>query len=307
MSKTHYERRLARFDLNLFRVFATVYREGSLTRAADRLALSQSAISHALARMRVSLDDPLFVREGSGVVPTPLAQRLWPSIRHGLEHLEQAMLLGEHFDPARDLGKVVLAMNDETEPQLLPRFAATLHAHVPGLVIESVRIERDTLVADLAAGRIDLAVDVFQRKIEGLNNRLLNSERWAVVSRSVEAPTHAGYLAARHVVVSSRRSGRVAEDFELSRLGVTRGIAARCQQYESACRLVAATDWLLTLPVSIAERQCEAHGQGLHLHALPITLPAIRLHAFWHAERELEPASQWLRSVLLGEGPSPQA
>lgn len=301
MNILHHERRLARFDLNLFRVFATVYREGSLTRAADRLALSQSAISHALSRMRDAIDDPLFVREGSGVVPTPLARRLWPSIRQGLEHLEQSLLHCEHFDPARDLNRVVLAMSDEMEPHLLPTFAERLRALVPALVIESVRIGRDTLTADLAAGRIDLAFDVFQRKVDGLNSQLHSSEKWVVVSSSPTPPTRDAYLKARHVVVSSRRTGRVVEDFELTRLGIARTIAGRCQQYESACRLVLESDWLLTVPISIAQGQAFLQA-GLSLHPLPVTLPAISIHAFWHSERELEPASQWLRGVLLGDG-----
>lgn len=296
MNKINYESRLARFDLNLFRVFATVYREGNLTRAADRLALSQSAISHALSRMRQQMDDPLFVREAQGVVPTPLAHRLWPGVRDGLDMLGQAMMLGDHFEPTRDIGKLRLAINDKAEPGLLPRLVRALHAQIPELVIESVRVERDSLKSDLAAGRLGFAIDVFQGTVEGLSSSLLLRDEWVVVSRSADPVTRKVYLSAAHAIVSSRQTGRAAEDFELSRQGVSRKIVARCQNYESASRLVAQSDMLLTMPRGLAESINKYLGNKIH--PLPLQQSELRLHLFWHAEREHDPATLWLRSVL---------
>ena len=296
MNKINYQSRLARFDLNLFRVFATVYREGNLTRAADRLALSQSAISHALSRMREQMDDPLFVREAQGVTPTPLAHRLWPSIRDGLDMLGQAMMQGDHFEPARDIGKLRLAINDKAEPGLLPRLVSALHAQIPGLVIESVRVERDTLKSDLAAGRLGFAIDVFHGTIEGLSSSLLFKDEWVVVARSASPVTRKNYLLATHAIVSSRQTGRAVDDIELSRQGVARKIGARCQTYESASRLVAQSDMLLTMPRGLAE-SINAH-LGNRIHRLPLSQSELRLHLFWHSEREHDPATRWLRSVL---------
>jgi DNA-binding transcriptional LysR family regulator len=296
MNEVHYFSQLARFDLNLFRVFATVYLEGNLTRAADRLSLSQSAISHALSRMRAQLDDPLFVREAQGVMPTPLAHRLWPTIRQGLELLGQAVLHGEKFEPARDIDKVTLAINDKVEPSLLPMLVSALQAQVPSLVVASVRVDRISLKPDLASGRLDAAIDVFQGAIEGLSSSLLLRDEWIVVSRSASSVTRKNYLSASHAIVSSRRTGRAAEDIELSRQGISRKIAARCQYYESACRLVAQSDMLLTMPRGLAESIDKY--LGVHIHALPLSKTELRVHMFWHSERDNDPASMWLRSLL---------
>lgn len=296
MNKINYANRLARFDLNLFRVFATVYREGNLTRAADRLALSQSAISHAVARMREQLNDPLFVREAQGVSPTALARRIWPSIRDALEGLDHVVTLSEDFDPARDVERVRLAINDKAEPNVLPTVVRALHTQVPGLVIESVRADRGTLKADLAAGRLDVAIDVYQGAVSGLSNSLLAKDEWVVVAREPSPVTRRQYLAATHVIVSSRRAGRAAEDYELTRLNLSRKIVARCQSHEAACRLVAESDMLLTMPRSLAESINKILGN--HIHALPIKQFGLNLHMFWHSEREHDPANQWLRTVL---------
>lgn len=296
MNNIHDEKRLLRFDFNLFRVFATIYREGSLTRAADHLALSQSAISHSLARMREQLSDPLFTREGSGVVPTPLANRLWPSIRQGVGHFSTALQQGAHFCPQRDLSNVVLGMNDQIEPTILPACQIGLSAAVPGIVVKSVRIERTTLLGDLVSGRIDLAVDVFQRRMKGLCSELIRTDSWVVATCNPRPPTREAYMAAEHVVVSSRRHGRVVEDFELSRVGVVRRIASRCQQYDSACRLAARTDLLLTLPAGIANAQLNI--DELFLHPMPIPLPDVNLHLWWAQERDNDPANRWLRDTV---------
>src|SRR5690554_1241190 len=131
MNIVHNDLPAKRMDLNLFRLFAIIYRERNLTRAAEQLFLSQSAVSHALTRMREQLDDPLFVRDGQGVCPTPLANRLWPDIEQALELLQQALQRSNAFDPKRDLKQLTIAMNDEIEPLFLPKIMQWLQQHAP--------------------------------------------------------------------------------------------------------------------------------------------------------------------------------
>lgn len=297
MSNTNYLDTPARLDLNLFRVFGVIYRERNLTRAAEQLCISQSAVSHALARMRQQLGDPLFIREAQGVIPTPLAVRIWPDVQEGLAFLRRAQAHSHSFDPARDVGKVTLAMNDEVEPVMLPALVNALHGCAPAIQVASVRLDRASLRADLAAGRLDCAIDVAQAADDELAHAPLYSDEFIVVSGTAAAIDAADYLAAQHVTVSSRRSGRVIEDMELARLGLTRHVAARCQHYETACRLVAGSALLLTMPRSLA-LSLNAY-LGNHLHPLPLAVPAVKLHLFWHRERENEPASLWLRGTVL--------
>lgn len=297
MNKDNVFDHITRLDLNLFRVFAMIYRERNLTRAAERLCISQSAVSHALARMRQQLDDPLFVREAQGVVPTPLAIKMWPDIEDGLSFFERAVDRGSSFDPARDVEQVTLAMNDEIEPILLPIFVAGLQREAPGLRVASVRVSRPTLRAELATGRLDCAIDVAQAAEESLLHTPLTRDEFVVVSSTADPIDRATYLSAGHVTVSARRTGRSLEDWELTRQGIERRVLARCQHYQSACRLVAAGDLLLTIPHSLALAANTLIGN--HIHPLPVAIPPVELHLFWHREREKSPANGWLRNTLL--------
>ena len=280
---------LGRLDLNLFRVFDTIYRERNLTRAAGILCLSQSAVSHAIGRLRTQLGDPLFVREGQGVVPTPLADRLWPDIEDALALLRQAVHRSQAFEPARDISQVTLAMNDELEPSILPVLARALRAVVPDARVASVRLDRASLRADLAAGRLDCAIDIAQPVSPELDHALLLQDDFVVVSREPRALDADAYLGARHVTVSSRRTGRAVEDLGLARLGLERQVVMRCQHYEAACRIVAESDLLLTMP----RRQAAAINVvlGNAVLPLPIALHGVELHLYWHRQREADPAN----------------
>ncbi|UUY08668.1 LysR family transcriptional regulator [Pseudomonas sp. J452] len=298
MNRSNHSSNLNRLDLNLFRVFAVIFRERNLTRAAEQLCISQSAVSHALARMRQQLNDPLFIREAQGVVPTPAALRIWPDVQAGLELFQRVANNGESFEPARDVTRITVAIIDEAEPALLPTLSAALRSQVPGVQLASVRIDRSTLKSDLATGRVDCAIDVAQAADDELLHLPLTRDDFVVVSRTATTIDATTYMAAQHITVSSRRAGRSFEDWELSRLGITRQVAARCQHYETAYRLVANSDLLLSMPRSLAVT-LNAHSDN-HIHLLPVPVPAVELHLFWHREREKDVANIWLRELLLG-------
>ena len=289
--------RLQRIDLNLFRVFDVVYHERSLSRAAAVLFLSQSAVSHALARLREQIGDPLFVRQGRGVTPTPLARQLAPVIRDALASLHGALQRQRSFEPQRDVERVVLAMHDELEPILLPPLFSRLRKAVPKLTFASVRLDRGNLKADLAAGRLDLVVDVAQPTDPELLHETLLQAEFCVVSATRRRRLGADdYLKAQHASVSSRRTGLPMEDFLLSRQGVQREVVLRCQHYEAAGRLVAASDLLLTLPRYHAELLRTT--LDLRLFKLPLELPPMDVHLYWHRQVDAEPSNRWLRDGL---------
>ena len=298
---------LRQIDLNLYRVFAVVYRERSLTRAAEILCLSQSAVSHAIGRLRQSLDDPLFVREGQGVMPTVVADKLWPDIDAALNLLRLAAARSHDFDPQRDITQVTIAMNDELEPSLLPPLVAHLReqflqapdsnatlSNTTAVPISSVRLDRSNLRADLAARRLDIAIDVAQQVSPDIAHAALASDDFVVVARQPMKLTRERYFAAQHVIVSSRRTGRAVEDMAMAILGFERQVVLRCQHYEAACKVVAASDCLLTMP----RRQVRL-SSGLAVMAMPLALPDLELHAYWHRQRETEPALIWLREQLF--------
>ncbi|QJI37117.1 LysR family transcriptional regulator [Pseudomonas sp. ADAK13] len=297
MNKSNDSQGLARLDLNLFRVFAVIYQELNLTRAAERLCISQSAVSHSLARMREQLDDPLFVRESQGVLPTPLAKRIWPDVEEGLRYFQRASKRSENFDPSRDIEQITFAMNDEVEPTLLPILVSALRQEAAYIRIACVRVDRSSLKSDLATGRLDCVIDVAQAADEQLMHTSLTKDDFVVMSRSQAVIDYATYLAGEHVTVSSRRAGRSLEDWELARLGIHRQITVRAQHYQSACRLVADSDLLLTIPRSLAQSLNAVFNNCVQ--ELPVPIRPVELHLFWHEERDKNPGSVWLRDTVL--------
>lgn len=286
---------LEQLDLNLLVTLEAIYRERNLTRAAKRLFVTQSAVSHALARLRDQLGDPLFVRRASGVEPTPVAARLAPRIGDALRLLRQA-LTADEFDPARDLGRVRIAVHEELETAVLPGLVERLSAQVPALELECVRIDRPNLERDLASSRLDLAIDAAQIVGAELRQAALSHDQFCVVSRRRLRLDMARYLAARHVMVSSRRTGPGLVDVVLGQLGAQRKLVLRCQRYEAACRSVADSDLLLTAP-RLRARGFAAQ-MDLVLLPAPFALPPFEIRVYWHRQVDGDLRNRWLRSQL---------
>ncbi|MEP1214541.1 MAG: LysR family transcriptional regulator [Marinobacter sp.] len=291
---------LNRLDLNLLHVFDTIYREGSLTRAARALHLTQPAVSHSLSRLREHFDDPLFSRQGNQMVPTPLARRFLESMRPGLTQIQSAVNQFHAFDPANQRKTYSLALRDILESTFLPKLMGRLESY-PELEIISQRVPRRDMETQLAAGKLDFAVDVLLPVSNQTGHDLLRRDRLVVLARK-EHPLINGeltmdkYLEAKHVLVSSRSEGPGIEDFELSRFGVQRNIRLRCQHYYAACRVAEGTDLLLTMPENYA--QIIAERADIDIHTAPADLPPIDVHLYWHKAYEREPALVWFREQL---------
>ena len=291
---------LNRLDLNLLHVFDTIYREGSLTRAARALHLTQPAVSHSLSRLREHFDDPLFSRQGNQMVPTPLARRFLESMRPGLTQIQSAVNQFHAFDPANQRKTYSLALRDILESTFLPKLMGRLESY-PELEIVSQRVPRRDMETQLAAGKLDFAVDVLLPVSNQTGHELLRHDRLVVLARKGHPLTGGGltldkYLEAKHVLVSSRSEGPGIEDFELSRFGVQRNIRLRCQHYYAACRVAEGTDLLLTMPENYA--RIIAERADIDILTTPVDLPGIDVHLYWHKAYEREPALIWFRGQL---------
>ncbi len=291
---------LNRLDLNLLHVFDTIYREGSLTRAAKALHLTQPAISHSLARLREQFDDALFVRQGNQMVPTPLARRFLESMRPGLTQIQSAVNQFHSFDPASQRKTYTLALRDILESTFLPSLMARLEPF-PELEISSQRVARREMETQLATGKLDFAVDVLLPVSDQTAHELLHQDRLVVIARQDhpllgDEITMERYLKAHHILVSSRAEGPGIEDFELSRLGVQRKIRLRCQHYFAACRVVEQSNLLVTMPETYA--RIIAANARVNILTPPTELPAVDVHLYWHRAYEKEPALLWMREQL---------
>ncbi|WP_148862005.1 LysR family transcriptional regulator [Marinobacter fonticola] len=289
-----------RLDLNLLHVFDTIYREGSLTRAAQALHLTQPAVSHSLSRLRDHFNDPLFTRQGNQMVATPLARRFAETMRPGLTQIQSAVNQFHAFDPAHQHKTFALGLRDILESTFLPQLMVNLVAY-PEVEVVSQRIARRDMETQLAAGKLDFAVDVLLPVSNQTAHELLRKDRLVVIAGEHYAGLEDGlsldtYLQARHVLVSSRTEGPGIEDFELSRLGVHRRIALRCQHYYAACRVAETSDLLVTMPETYA-RMIEQQSK-IQVLPLPTDMPPLNVHLYWHKAYEKEPALVWFRKQL---------
>jgi DNA-binding transcriptional LysR family regulator len=292
---------ISRIDLNLLVVLDAIYTEGGITRAAEKLHLTQPAISHSLGRLRELFRDALFVREGRAMVPTPLARNLIEPVRRALRSLEVTLNELERFDPASTRRRFTVAVRDVFEATVLPPLLQQVAHAAPSVDVAAVQVERRDLESELAAGTLDCALDVLLPMSEQVRRRRITVDQHVVVARRSHPAVRRGltlatYLKQHHVLVSSRRSGPGLEDVELSRQGLSRRIRLRCQHYFAACRVVSQTDLVLTMPGSyarIANRQF-----GNRILPLPFAMPPLDAYLYWHANVDREPANRWLRERL---------
>jgi DNA-binding transcriptional LysR family regulator len=293
---------IARLDLNLFVVFDAIYREGSISQAARRLNLTQPAVSHALGRLRERLDDPLFVRRGRQMAPTPRARLLVEPVRRALEGLQGCLNEQPVFDPAAASRTFVIGLRDGLEACVLPQLTAALLSRAPGVDLQSLLVPRRELAQELAAGRLDLAMDVQLPVPADIHQEPFMAVPLVVLMRrdhplAGSQLSAANYLQAEHVLVSSRRRGPGLEDFGLAQHGHRRTIPLRCQHYQAAMEVVAATDLLLTAPQMLARML--APSSRFHVKPLPLELPPMSLYFYWHRDQQQDPGHVWLRQLML--------
>ncbi|WP_022961537.1 LysR family transcriptional regulator [Halopseudomonas pelagia] len=299
MSDEHVSPALSRIDLNLFRTFEVIYRERSLTRAATVLHVSQSAVSHALARLRAHFNDPLFVRDGRGVSPSALAVRLAPDILDGLERLQQSLGRLQSFDPQRDSRMFTLNLPEQLEPLLLPELLLHLRRAAPFCRVKTAGVRWQDLKLEMASGRVDLTIQIARPVEPVLRQTQLLAEPLCVVA----GPDFSGslsaerYLAAEHIAVASWRRGLSFEDLALGHLGLERRIVQRCQNYQAAAMVVAQSDLLLTMSRRHAE--LVSLPLGNRLLPMPLPLPSIGLSMYWHEEVDQDPVNLWLRQQVM--------
>ena len=292
---------ISRVDLNLFIVFEAIYTEGSVTRASLKLNLTQPAISHALGRLRVMFDDPLFVRQGHLMVSTPLSRSIIEPVRQSLRGFEVTLNKLNRFDPATTEKEFTLALRDVLESTVLPPLMVALEQAAPQAKVAAVQVDRRELESELQAGTLDCAIDVLLPLSPEIRHVRILADRTLVVARRghprlLNGITLDTYLKEEHILASSRRKGPGIEDFELSRLGLQRKIRLRCQHYFAACRVVSQTDLILTMP----ERYARVANQQFdnQLLPLPLEMPAWDVYLYWHANVEDDPANKWLRERL---------
>ncbi|MBI1218172.1 MAG: LysR family transcriptional regulator [Rhodobacteraceae bacterium] len=296
-------------DLNLLRALDALLTAGSVTGAARRLGLSSSAMSRTLSRLRIVTGDPLFVRAGRGLVPTPravlLRDRIHPLIR------EVEATLGPDDAPL-DLATLGRTFTIRANEGFVSLFAAPLLAAV-GAVAPHVRLRfapkslKDA--TPLREGLIDLEIGVLGDFAPEVRAQGLFSDRFLGVVRAGH-PLLAGpitaerYAACRHVVASRRGSFEGPVDAALAALGLHRNVVAVVPGFPDALRIARASDLVALVPWSCfgpRMRGDQPVTQGLVSFDLPVTTPEITISAMWHPRLQADPGHRWLRTLVMDE------
>ena len=288
---------MRRIDLNLFRIFDGIYQEGNLTRAAEVLHITQPAVSNALARLREIYDDPLFVRSGKGMTPTPRAENIAGDVRTALGLLNDSVDASESFDPQTTTRRFRILAGDLAAAMVIPRLSPIFAEFGRTLELDVLPLDRTTLVNDLAAGRADCALDAIPISDQQINvQKILEEDFVCAVRRDHPYPTKrltlGQYLQMSHAHASSRRRGVGQIDLALRRMGKQRRIVVRTHHHLGLPHIVASSDLAASIPHSLAT------SFGLKTWRLPFATPASELYALWHRSVDYDSANLWLRNAL---------
>jgi DNA-binding transcriptional LysR family regulator len=285
-------------DLNLLAVFDAVFRQGSVSRAADQLALSQPAVSHALARLRKQLGDPLFVRAGRGLTPTDQARALAPRIRI-LIGAAEALIQPEIFRPDSYAGTFRIAASDFAAMTLVPPLLASLRKAAPHVRVQILPVDRET-TRRLELGELDFSFWGTGPPDPPFQFTRLFSESFVAVADQAHPilqlgnhrPTLDAVLAFPHAVISFGDPGRSPVDEALRRLGLSRQIGLITPGFASTIAALPGSDLIACLPTRL--RDCLP--ANLRCFDLPLLVPSFDYGLLWHDNGGLQPRQIWLRS-----------
>jgi DNA-binding transcriptional LysR family regulator len=289
-------------DLNLLQTFHTVHATGNVTRAAERLGVSQPTVSHALRRLRLQLRDPLFVRSQRGMTVTPKGQRLAAAVEQALGTLDAALREEEGYDPARSHRTFRLHMSDIGETIFLPPLMARIASVAPGVRLEAFQLEDVDILPAMESGRIDLALGYIPA-LTDVERRFLLHEQYVVVMRADHPlararPTRAALARLSYVLVRSHPATARAIDA----LGLRERVRLTLPHFMVLPRILADTQLAAIMPQRLSDA-----FRLLGRYAVWRTrgLPRFDVGVHWYRRYEHDAGNRWLRETiveLFGEG-----
>ena len=296
---------LRSLDLNLLTVFEAIYEVGSVAGAADRLALSQSATSHALSRLREVCNDDLFVRATQGLSPTPVAQGMYPAINRALEDLRASLAQASGFDPAQSKRNFRLSIPHPLGPFYALSLQTAVAASAPGLTLtfDTVSMPVD-LEDNLRDGVVDLALDWLPVELNPFVNKKLFDDRLVLIARG-DHPSVSGSVTiedlgkAKFVTPHRRRDVEHLPPAVRELYGLQLHVAVRVSELLEIPTVVASTDLLGFMPLSIGSLL--EKRLGLRVLALPLELPVVPVYMIWHEARSKDAGHRWLREIAATE------
>ena len=289
-------------DLNLLRVFDALLENGSVTAASERLQLSIPATSRALGRLRRAMKDPILVRAGRGMAPTPFALRIAPRVRSLLDDASALISADREVTVAELERTFTIRINDGVAATLATAAVEATAAVAPGVILRFVAEGNEGIEA-LRDGSVDLDIGVGDVAAPDIRTAMLYRERLVGIVRAGHPlgrhrrrPTLAQLCQYPHVSASRRGRARGPLDDALEDAGLQRHVAAVVPTFAVAALLVASSHYVGLVP----QRFAEQHGQtlGIRWFPIPAALPEVDLCLLWHARLDTDPAQRWLRNTI---------
>ncbi len=292
---------IRKVDLNLLLVFDAMRRHRNVTRSGEALGLSQPAMSAALSRLRTLFDDPLFVRTGAQMEPTPRAEQLGVAVQEVVRMIEAEVLQPTQFDPATSTRTFTLLTPDIAEMNFLPRLLARLSELAPDVNLKTLAMPRHVAASALESGAAELAIGYFPdlHRAGFYQQRLFRSSHVCLLRKQHgnigKKLSMKQFLAASHAVVHPDGREHVFERF-IQEKGIQRRVVVELSHFMSLLPIVEDSDIIATVPKDLADFFVN-HGEVRYVET-PLKSPVIDVHLFWHQRYQKDMAHTWLRKLV---------
>jgi DNA-binding transcriptional LysR family regulator len=288
-------------DFTQIRLVAELLRLRSVSAASQSIGLSQSAASHALAKLRDQLGDRLFTRTGKGVEPTPYGERVGLAARESLDVLRAGLASNRPFDPATTTRRFNIYLSDIGQMVSLPRLSAFLAKEAPSASVRVLTVP-DNPGAALSSGEVDFAIGFFDNLASGFLQSFVLPDHFVCIVRAAHPRFRTGmsleaFLESKHVIADSTGMAHAIIDQVLARHRIRRKDAVRVPGFHVLPMVVANSDLLAVVPNRLA--QAFTGFEAIKILPVPVSIPPYDINIYWHERYKHDPPNQWFRSMFV--------
>ena len=290
--------KISAFDLNLFVIMNSIYTEGSLTKAAEVVGITQPAVSNALSRLREKFDDDLFVRTGSGMVPTQKTENIIKDIQNALQLMQKSVNEPDEFDPATSQKTFRISLGDINEGRILAILISKIEKLAPNIKLECYYTARGQVPHALATNELSFAVDPFIPNSKDTNSTKVFSDKFVIAHRAnhpvskITEITLDEALKLKYINISNRKRGASVVEMEMQKMQLQPEIALRAQHYLVTPEIVRSTDLCLLCSETFAKKH------GLSYVNLPFDVPPLEQYLIWHKSDDNDGSHIWMRTLI---------
>jgi len=290
--------KISSFDLNLFVIMNSIYTEGSLTKAAQVVGITQPAVSNALSRLREKFDDELFVRTGSGMVPTQKTENIIKDIQNALQLMQKSVNEPDEFDPATSQKTFRISLGDVNEGRILAILMGKIEKQAPNIKLECYYTARDQVPHALATNELSFAVDPFIPNSKETNSMKVFSDQFVIAHRAnhpiskVSNITLEEVLKLKYINISNRKRGASVVEMEMQKMQLQPEMTLRARHYLVTPEIVRSTDICLLCAETFAKKH------GLSYIELPFDVPPLEQYLIWHSSDDNDGSHIWMRDLI---------